>query len=74
MHLKKFNQLALKLRQNTLRAFIQKKEAHLGGSFSIIESLIFLYESVLKKDDKFILSKAHPLSIMYSIERERFKN
>ena len=56
MHLKKFNQLALKLRQNTLRAFIQKKEAHLGGSFSIIESLIFLYESVLKKDDKFILN------------------
>ena len=67
MHLKKFNQLALKLRQNTLRAFIQKKEAHLGGSFSIIESLIFLYESVLKKDDKFILSKAHasyPLCIL----------
>ena len=39
----------------------------MGGSFSIIESLIFLYESVLKKDDKFILSKAHasyPLCIL----------
>ena len=41
MNQKKLIQLALKLRQNTLEAFIKKKEAHLGGSFSIIESLIF---------------------------------
>lgn len=35
------------------------KEAHLGGSFSIIEILITLYEKVLNKNDKFILSKSH---------------
>ena len=50
---------AKKLRQDTFNAFIEHGEAHLGGSFSIIEMLITLYEMVLIKDDKFILSKAH---------------
>ena len=45
------------LRIKTLEAFIKKGEAHLGGSFSIIEILIFLYEKVLKKKDKFIFQK-----------------
>lgn len=48
-----------KLRQDTFIAFIESGEAHLGGSFSIIEMLIALYEVVLKQNDKFILSKAH---------------
>ena len=50
---------AQKLRQDTFLAFISKGEAHLGGSFSMIEILISLYETCLKKKDKFILSKAH---------------
>ena len=50
---------AKKLRQDTFNAFVEHGEAHLGGSFSMIEMLIALYEMVLKKDDKFILSKAH---------------
>ena len=63
----KLTNLSLKLRQNTFRAFVKKGEAHLGGSFSIIETLIFLFEKLLKKQDKFILSKAHasyPLCII----------
>ena len=40
---------ALELRRNTFKAFIQKGEAHLGGSFSIIEILIVLFEIVIKK-------------------------
>jgi len=56
---KLFIDKAKKLRQDTFKAFIEKGEAHLGGSFSIIEILIYLYEEYLKKDDKFILSKAH---------------
>ena len=44
---------------NIFLKFIDKGEAHLGGSFSIIEILIALYEVILKKQDKFILSKAH---------------
>ncbi len=50
---------AKKLRQDTFNAFVEHGEAHLGGSFSMIEMLIALYEVVLKQDDKFILSKAH---------------
>ena len=50
---------AKKLRRDTFNAFEAHGEAHLGGSFSIIEMLISLYEKVLKEDDKFILSKAH---------------
>lgn len=50
---------AKKLRQDTFNAFIEHGEAHLGGSFSIIEILIALYDTVLKEEDKFILSKAH---------------
>ncbi len=50
---------ALKLRQSTFKAFYEHGEAHLGGSFSIVETLIALYEVVLKTQDKFILSKAH---------------
>ena len=50
---------ALDLRRKTFKAFIQKGEAHLGGSFSIIEILIVLFEIVIRKNDKFILSKSH---------------
>ena len=47
------------LRQQTFHAFVEHGEAHLGGSFSIIEMLLSLYERVLQEEDKFILSKAH---------------
>ena len=50
---------AKKLRQDTFNAFIEHGEAHLGGSFSMIEMLVALYEAVLNEEDKFILSKAH---------------
>jgi len=50
---------AKKLRQDTFNAFIEKDEAHIGGSFSMIEMLLALYEKVMKEEDKFILSKAH---------------
>ncbi len=65
--LKLFKKKALDLRRRTFLKFIEKGEAHLGGSFSIIECLIVLYNSVLKKNDKFILSKSHasfPLAIL----------
>jgi len=59
MNYKKLEKKAKKLRQDTFLAFIEKREAHLGGSFSIIETLIVLYDCILKKNDKFILSKSH---------------
>ncbi len=65
--IKKLELKALKLRQDTLMMFQEKKEAHLGGSFSMIEIIIALYSKIIKKKDKFILSKAHssfPLCIL----------
>ena len=67
MNFKKLIIKAKKLRQDTFLAFIRKGEAHLGGSFSMIEILLTLYEVIMKKNDKFILSKAHasyPLCIL----------
>jgi len=67
MNYNKLINKAKKLRQDTFLAFIEKKEAHLGGSFSMIETLLILYEKIMKKKDKFILSKAHasfPLCIL----------
>lgn len=65
---------ARELRIETFFAFIKKGEAHLGGAFSMIEILIFIYEIVLKKSDKFILSKAHasyPLCLL--LRKKGFK-
>ncbi len=59
MKTKKFKDKALKLRQDTFNEFVKKGEAHLGGSFSMIEILLTLYEVIIKKNDKFILSKSH---------------
>ena len=47
------------LRIDTFETFIRKNEAHLGGSFSLIEILVSMYSQILKKNDKFILSKSH---------------
>ena len=35
---------AHKLRQDTFNAFVEHGEAHLGGSFSMIEMLLTLYK------------------------------
>ena len=55
----KFKNKAKWLRKETFLTFIRMGEAHLGGSFSMIELIIALYDSFIKKGDKFILSKAH---------------
>tara|TARA_Y100001970_G_scaffold243094_1_gene308060 strand:- start:12214 stop:12969 length:756 start_codon:yes stop_codon:yes gene_type:complete len=57
--LNKLKYKAQELRKKTFLEFIKKGEAHLGGSFSIIEILITFYYLILKKNDKFILSKSH---------------
>jgi transketolase len=62
---------AKKLRIKTFKAFIEKKEAHLGGSFSMIEILLTIYEKILKKNDKFILSKAHASFPLCLLLREK---
>ena len=60
-----------RLRLDTFKKFIETGEAHLGGSFSMIEILIFLFEKILKKNDKFILSKSHASFPLCLILREK---
>ena len=62
---------ATDLRKQTFNAFVEHGEAHLGGSFSIIEMLLALYESVLQTEDKFILSKAHASFPLCLLLREK---
>ena len=71
IELKKLKLKAFKLRQDTLMMFQKKKEAHLGGSFSMIEIIVALYSKILKKKDKFILSKAHESFPLCILLRER---
>ena len=59
------------LRRSTFQAFIEKGEAHLGGSFSIIETLIALFERTMVEDDKFILSKGHASFPLCLLLREK---
>lgn len=59
MKYKHLQDKALKLRQDTFNAFIETGEAHVGGSFSMIETLLALHEEIMDQEDKFILSKAH---------------
>ncbi|HCX20578.1 MAG TPA: hypothetical protein DHN29_01615 [Cytophagales bacterium] len=62
---------AKKLRQDTFNAFVRQGEAHIGGSFSMIEMLLALYEQVLKEEDRFILSKAHASFPLCLLLREK---
>ena len=71
MNIKQLKSKALILRQKTFKEFIKKGEAHLGGSFSMIEMLLFLYEKIIKKQDKFVLSKSHASFPCVSLERKR---
>lgn len=43
---------------------------HYGGSFSCAEILINLFDTILKKDDRFILSKGHGCWVYYVLLRE----
>ena len=63
MKYQKLIDYAAHLRQETFKAFIEHGEAHLGGSFSMIESLIALYEEILTPSDKFILSNTRGLCV-----------
>ena len=47
MNIKLLQAKAKKLRKDTFQAFIKKKEAHLGGSFSMIE----IFNSVLRGEN-----------------------
>ena len=65
---------AKNLRLKTLDLALKTGEGHLGGSFSEIELLISLYDKILTKDDKFILSKGHACYPFYLLLQEKGYN
>ena len=69
--IKYLEEKAKDLRKKTFDLALQTDLAHFGGSFSIIELLVSLYEVILKKEDKFILSKGHGCPPWYVILKER---
>ena len=49
-------------------------EGHPGGSLSIVEILISLYDNILQDDDIFILSKGHACASWFVVLREKGYN
>ena len=47
------------IRKNILQLTYKAKSSHIGSCLSIVEILYTLYFKILKKGDKFILSKGH---------------
>jgi len=69
--IKKLKKKAKDVRRRALILTKEKGEGHLGGSFSIVEILVWLYQKELKKEDKFILSKGHGCYPLYIILEEK---
>ena len=53
------------IRKNILQLTYKAKSSHIGSCLSIVEILYTLYFKILKKGDKFILSKGHAALALY---------
>lgn len=67
----KYNNIAKNIRSNILNLTFKAKSSHIGSCLSIVEILIALYYRILKKSDRFILSKGHAALALYSILFEK---
>lgn len=77
---KKLKELARELRKETLTLVYQSKSGHLGCSLGIVDILVALYFKILHIDpekpaletrDRFILSKGHACSALYTVLAKR---
>jgi len=59
--------LATIFRFNCLYMIQQAGSGHIGGSFSCMDILVYLYYKEMKEDDVFILSKGHAAPALYSV-------
>lgn len=75
-----YKKLANEIRADILKMHYNSDASHIGSSFSCVEILIALYFSILKIDankpfypgrDRFILSKGHASSALYSVLAHR---
>ena len=76
---KKLLDLSKRVRKNIWQMVYSSKSSHVGSAFSIVEILVVLYKLILNNDsknpddvrrDRFILSKGHACSAVYSILAE----
>ncbi len=74
------NELAARIRYQTLMMVNRAKSSHVGTCFSMAEVLAVLYGSILRVDpqnpewlkrDRFILSKGHGAAALYAVLAER---
>mgnify|MGYP001189451358 CR=1 FL=1 len=68
---KKDLKLLKNIRKNILLLTFNAKSSHIGSSLSVVEILYSIYFNVLKKNDRFILSKGHAALALYCILHEK---
>ncbi len=59
------NKIIKNIRTNILNLTYKAQSSHIGSCLSIVEILVVLYNKVLKKNDRFILSKGHAALALY---------
>ncbi|RKY40305.1 MAG: transketolase, partial [Candidatus Omnitrophota bacterium] len=63
--------IAKKIRLKVIDLLFQHKACHLGSCMSCIEILVTLYFKVMRREDKFLLSKGWGAAALYSILSEK---
>ena len=60
--------ISAKVRMMIIDEIYKARSGHPGGSLSIVEALVYVYERELRKDrDKFVLSKGHAAPALYAV-------
>lgn len=67
MQVADFERISKQLRRDILELAIQYNDGHIAPSYSCVETLVSLYYQVMKKEDKFILSKGHACLALYAV-------
>ncbi len=72
--IKDLEEKSKKIKRDILDLVTKRGEGHIGGAFSIVDMVISLYDFILTKEDKFILSKGHAWLPLYFLLKERGLN
>lgn len=59
------------LRRRIVEMITRAKEGHIPSAFSIVDIVATLYRSVLKPEDRFVLSKGHGCAALYVVLEEQ---
>lgn len=62
---------AKEIRNRVLKMLYESQKCHLGSCMSVVEIMVVLYNSVMKPEDIFILSKGHAVATWYAIFADR---